>query len=67
MFIQTLRRFLKNEKGEGMVGWIVAALLTITIVTILHTGITGWLGGFWDKMETNINNITNTGGTGTSN
>ncbi|ADG81677.1 hypothetical protein Tfer_2283 [Thermincola ferriacetica] len=58
------RRYLKDERGEGMVGWIVGALLTVTIVTILHGAITGWLGDFWADVEANIEKITETGAGG---
>lgn len=52
-----LKRILKEEKGEGMVGWIVAALLTVTIVVFLHGQITGWLGDFWDNIQGDIDSI----------
>jgi len=53
----TFKYLVQDESGEGMVGWILATLLTVTIVVILHGAITGWLGGFWTGVQTRIESI----------
>ena len=50
-------RLAAEQKGEGMVGWILATLLTVSIVVILHGAVTGWLGPFWTTVQTRIENI----------
>ncbi len=57
MIWQYLKGVAENEKGEGMVGWILATLLTVTIVVVLHGAITGWLGPFWLTVQGRIESI----------
>ncbi|WP_418790312.1 hypothetical protein [Phosphitispora sp. TUW77] len=61
MYNQLLWQYLKdlmtNENGEGMVGWILATLLTVAIVVVLHGAITGWLGPFWLTVQSRIESI----------
>ena len=57
LFCQYLKGFLTDEKGEGMVGWILATLLTVTIVVVLHGAITDWLGPFWSTVQSKIESI----------
>ena len=52
-----LKSVWTDEKGEGMVGWILATLLTVAIVVILHGAITGWLGPFWSTVQVRIESI----------
>jgi len=55
--ILKMKTILTSEAGEGMVGWILATLLTVSIVVILHGAITGWLGPFWSGVQTRIESI----------
>ncbi|PKM81073.1 MAG: hypothetical protein CVU89_11055 [Firmicutes bacterium HGW-Firmicutes-14] len=54
---QSVKILFKDEKGEGMVGWLLATLLTVAIVVILHGAITGWLEPFWETVQTRIESI----------
>jgi len=57
IFWQYLKDLATNEKGEGMVGWILATLLTVAIVVVLHGAITDWLGPFWSTVQSKIESI----------
>jgi Flp pilus assembly pilin Flp len=52
-----VRSMVKDERGEGMVGWIVAALLTVAIVVAIHGMITGWLPTFWTRIQGRMDSI----------
>ncbi len=55
--LDQLKKTIKSERGEGMVGWIVAAMLTITIVTLIHGLTKGWLETFWKGVQDTIENL----------
>jgi FlaG/FlaF family flagellin (archaellin) len=57
IFWQHLKDLATNEKGEGMVGWILATLLTVTIVMVLHGAIIEWLEPFWSSVQARIESI----------
>jgi FlaG/FlaF family flagellin (archaellin) len=54
---KNLMRIKNDERGEGMVGWILATMLVVTIVVILHGAITGWLPGLWTKIQQRVESI----------
>lgn len=54
---QKLKNLINNQRGEGMVGWIVAVLLTVAIVVFIYGGMTSWLGTFWSSLQTRLNSI----------
>lgn len=52
-----LDNLIKNQRGEGMVGWIVAVLLTVAIVMVIYLGMTDWLDDFMGKLQSRLDSI----------
>lgn len=58
MMEMRIKSYVNNQKGEGMVGWVVAAALTVVIVALVHTALKGWINGtFIDSIKEKAQSI----------